>query len=1196
MLFTTVAAAIPFTANAAYSDAASAGTANVPEGFEEANLNSAELEAYIDEYLTYNFSTAAEMLNYELTKGYLYYVNSVGNAYTMFVNKYTGFVYYVNNLTGQILTSNPINPATAAGTQDKEFLMSQISVSFTESANSTSGGEYSSVKWAARRAQISVTAISGGLRVNYTLGDTTTRFLLPGMLTAEAFESTILIPMLDSFEELLIENCGEEYPDENFSFFDNELYTPYEYGCINTVKRTGGLILYLEDMQKIYRKALSTSSAEYQRLNKLYSDIIKIIGAYSLKAPEKYIGQDRYKTELEAMYKNYPITQEGIAVYVYAGSNLPEEKRPLANIIKRNCSEYTFSLMYAQEKEVKYVDNSVQKPVFRCALEYTFNSDNSLSVRLPASSIVFDETVYTLDKITPLQYFGGADMTGDGYVFYPDGSGTIIEFDDFYSSAKTVGIEIEAPIYGLDYCYSKLDNIAGISHRAQVTMPVFGIVNDVKANEAVQQAYGCEKYTNGYFAIIEEGSALATLMVKSGGDAHRFIGSYAYYTPYPSDIYDLSETLSVGSLGIYKIVSKSKYTGSYVTRYVMLGDEAVFGDKAAYDTDYVGMATYYRDYLKNNGVLTALENISADLPLYIETLGAMDIMTRFLSFPVTETIPLTTFENVSQIYEELSACESFVVSKVAEYTQLAANETDDVQKYQYEQQAKRYGDLVGKIQNIRNINFKLTGFANGGMQSTYPAKLKWVKACGGKSGFSELVSTANTVSAQDGYSFKLYPDFDFMYITKTGSFDGIDTDEAASVMVDNRYASKQIYNSVMQEFETFFTLVVSPDAIEGLYEGFEEYYSKFENKNISVSTMGSDLNSNFDKNNPINREQAMVYVEEVLDAMANVNGYEVMVDTGNVYAVEYATHILNMPIDSSHHRYTSYTVPFSALVLHSYVSYTGEPINYSGSPTYDMLRAIENGAALYYIVCFQNTSYMKDDENLNKYFGVDYHNWFDDIVENYAKLNSYIGGLQDYEIVDHDMLLAEREIEESEMAANYVRLETEIIEFLDKQLLAFVDSKLAELKGNEANYDKRIKISVNKDALLAEIADILNVSVDGLSADFTAKFDALVLEYTEFYCGADDAANTVEATFSDFEYGTGEYVTKYTYITDSFALDKDYVYTNYTIDNGNVTMVTYQKGDSTVKFILNYNNFNVTVRLSATEVYELSAYGCVIAD
>lgn len=1202
LIFTMLITALPVTALAAHSESSVSASAKVPADVEEANLNSEQLTEYLTNYLAYNYDTPAQMLSDELKAGYLYYANSSNNQYTIYINKYTGFVYYVNNITGQILTSNPTNPGYLDSTGNiavqrefREQLMSQIIVSFAESANSLNTYNYTSYRWAANRAQIDVTAISGGLRVTYALGDTTARFLLPGQIVATEFESNILRPMIEQYEDLLEEYCSEAYPDENFSFFDNEAYTAYEYECIST-SSSKGLKRYFTDTSKIYSKALNKLSAEYTRIDKLRTDIIKITQAYTAKIPQKYIdsGSDSL---LQNMYKDYPKTKEGVSIYVYTESELNEKKRPLSEIIKRYCPDYTFSMMFAHEKECGYVDDSLQKPVIRCALEYTFNSDGSLSVRLPANAITFDESVYTFKSITPLKFFGAGNMVEDGYMFYPDGSGTIIEFDDFYNveNDKKLALNLSSNVYGSDFCYSKITG----ANREQITMPVYGIVNDVKANPLTAEKYGVSKVRNGFFAVVEEGAALANLGFTTGGSVHSFAGVFATYNPYPSDEYDLSETMSVGSLGTYTIVSESKYTGSYVTRYVMLTDNEVgdkqFGPNAYYETSYVGMATYYRNYLKDNGVLTALEEVSDNLPLYIEALGSMNILTRVLSFPVTKTIPLTTFEEVSTMYEELSKCEEYVVKKVEEFEALAEAEADETQKYQYQRQAERYRELIGEVKNIANINFKLTGFANGGMSSLYPSKVKWEKCVGGRSGFKSLISEAAAISATDGLNFSVYPDFDFMYISNTKAFDGVKEKTDASRMVDNRYASKQEYNSILQTYESFFTLVVNPEALDRLYSKFAGKYSKYDIKNLSVATLGSDLNSNFDEKNPINREQAMGYVSELLDKMANENDYDLMIDTGNIFAVEYATHILNISTDASHFRYSSYAIPFIGMVLHGYVNYAGEPINYSGSPDYNILRAIESGASLYYIVCYQNTSYMKDDMLLSKYYGVDYHNWYDGIVSNYKVLDDAIGDLQKYEIVSHRTLIAERVIEENEEKENYILLENELLVLLDQQLLAATDATLATLKADPANYGKRVKVDLTEnetEALIVAFADILNLTVEELKAsDFDEKVYALIANYEALYAGAEDPAMTVAVVFPAFNYNSN-----YSFITDSCATDSDYKYTNYTIDNGNVTMVTYKNGDSVVRFILNYNNYAVSVRLDSDTVLELGSQSYIRID
>ena len=56
---------------------------------------------------------------------------------------------------------------------------------------------------------------------------------------------------------------------------------------------------------------------------------------------------------------------------------------------------------------------------------------------------------------------------------------------------------------------------------------------------------------------------------------------------------------------------------------------------------------------------------------------------------------------------------------------------------------------------------------------------------------------------------------------------------------------------------------------------------------------------------------------------------------------------------------------------------------------------------------------------------------------------------------------------------------------------------------------------------------------------------------------------------------------------------KDYNKTQYTDNSGGVVMVTYSKGTEEVSFVLNYNTFDVVVRLEGKEPITLPSYGYV---
>ncbi len=1184
----------PITADAAY----------VPDDTAP-QLTSEQVKKIVNDAMKYDFDSAEEMLNYELENKYLISTTSESGEYTIFVNRYTGVLYYRNNLTGQILTSNPYSyqgdSTKRVDDETRKNLLSQINLQFKEI---TSGSEknipYNSTTWAALYGQISTEFIADGIRVNYVLGDTSTRFLLPGRIKADKYEEMILLPLLDKFREKLEEYCGEQYPDTNFSFLDNPNYVSR---TVNGYVNANTVTTYVKDMTKIFKTIYKNAKYyQYTELTELASDITGFRNKYFLNDPAAVKGPTRdtmikdYYTAAGDVDPNLEIFTTLEPIYVFDEGAGIEDKRSYSAKFRKYAGDYSFSDMYADELECGYVDNSGQKPVFRCALEYTFNIDGTLSVRLPANSITFDEAKYTLVSIAPISYFGAGDAMRDGYIFFPDGSGTVIEYGDFYGK---VNVNVSERLYGDDYAYSK---ITGKRHE-QVTMPVYGIVSEVGTNETTKNLTDKATVTNGFFAIIEEGAALATLNYKVGTtNGHPYAYAYTSYTPYPMDIYDLSDQISVGASEEYTMVANTKYNGSYVTKIVMLSDEevgatisAISGGRCNYSpASYVGMANYYREYLKDKGVLESLGSVTDNLPLYIEALGSIEIVDKVLSFPVTKKLPLTRFEDVYTIYEELANCKDKFLEKATEYEEMADEAEDEALAASYKATAKSYREMAKELVDIENVNFKLTGFGNGGMAYTYPTKVRWDKACGGAAGLASLMQKADEISESLNAKLGIFPDYDFMYVNNYEAFDGISTRGNISKMVDNRYASKQTYNSIIGMYESFFTLVVNPGALENLYSKFISQYSKYDLSGVSVSTLGSDLNSNFDEDETVDRHEAMQHVSDVLQSIKYQHEYEIMTDVGNDYVYKYVDHILDACIDSSHTRFSSYTVPFVGMVLHSYVNYTGSAINYAGNAEYDVLRAIESGASLYYILCYQNSAYLKDDPNLSKYYGVDYTTWYDSIVTTYAKLNSQIGDLQKYEIIDHRVIIGERVIDEKEENQNLKLLMDEMLVELGSEIQAALNEANETLLSQNAEVGTPIKLIVDKDAIKAQFNDLLGISdeseineaLEAMLVKFYADIDVIVAEFEDKYAIPEENTKTPY----EIEVSSVEYTSQYSFITDSLATDKDYVRTDFTSDVDNIVIVTYSNGVDTVKFVLNYNIYSVTVNLGDEGVWEIGKY------
>lgn len=1080
--------------------------------------------AYSNEY-----ATGKEYVDDQLAKGHLKLLASSG-GYKLYCNKYTGEVAYENVLTGQVLTTNPYNFSTINERPDAVIkpdpsrndiyatLLSQIEISFVDNAGNTRN--FNSFVEAAARNQINVKYMKNGFRVEYTMGRLDTTYLLPGIVWANDFETYIEQPFLDLLDE--IEN----------------------------------------DLGK-------TSEAYKQTYDKM-----RELTAWYIKVPyDNSSIPKEFRETLKLNYENGNGDKDG---YVYMlnersdGAITNTERAQKEDLVKTYCPDVNYDLLDEMHAKTGYRADVSETPVFRAAIEYVLEEDG-LSVRIPASSIRFDETKYTLQYIKPLQFFGAGDLNNDGYVFYPDGSGAIIRFEEFYDTNNKTAFTLSGTVYGEDFAYYNIDQNS--KHAEIIRMPVFGIVE--------------ENFTsNGFFAILEDGDAMADIATFFGGGQYNFATAYAMVYPRPSDTYNLSEAISVADNKEMTIVSDKKYTGFYKLKYVMLFDKTQLtkgpNEKAnRYPASYSGMAQAYRDYLTNNQVITPLTEAKVQdkkLPLYIETLGAVETVKKILSIPVNVDVPLASFEDVKTMYNQL---------------------------------AKK---------GITNVNFKLTGYANGGLLADYPEDVDWLRAVGGDDGFEDLQEFAK----ENGIG--IYPDFDFAY---AGYDSSVSLKKHAARAVDDRYCSRQVYDPVHQEFVTDFSICIAPDSILKLVDEFTESYSEYNPMGISVATLGSVLNSDFNKDDALNRQEAEKYIKDALASLKK-NYQSVMAEGGNIYSVEYLDHVLNIPLDASNYMYESEAIPFMGMVLHGYVNYTGSVINEAGNSSFQLLKSIENGALLYYMLIYQNSHLLKEDEELSKFYSVRFDIWFNSVVDQYNVLNDAIGDLQLYNIVDHDFLIGERVPTDKEKENIVLDFDALIANNLVKQYNAKVKNERHVLRVKQTVRDLVEAGFTTQDALIKRMTYVLGTLTDADKKLVQDYFDGKITITEDLYhkditvsIDKEKVANAIaaitgtpitaaqEKILDDFaaKYcveGAGDSVIDSIVIseidnplsnkvTNSHAQAGDkYDRTDYTVDSGRIVLVTYAKGDSVVHFVLNYNTFDVTVRLqgiNGDEAFVVSGNG-----
>ena len=996
------------------------------------------------------------------------------DGYQLYVDDVSGEVAFVNTVTGDKIFTNPYDVGASTGSDSTKYeILSQIIVEFTDTTGQTK--IFTSYEQAVLREQIAVEYIKNGIRVEYTIGREQAKTLVPRLISYDRFMDMIWTPLYEEF--------GDEIYNNNTIRAD-------------VAKVQKFLTYYILYAKESLKEKYGMSSEEYKKL----SDALG--GIYD----------DLYSTSANtytSIKEDYKII-DSMEFLVFKPNASEAEIATCEEIILMYCPEYTYEELEYDHSITDYVSQDENPPVFRMALEYTIEEDG-LSVRLPANGVRFNESLYTLESIKILPYMGAGNNAYSGYNFYPDGSGALFEYDDMdYSVTQTV----TGKVYGSDYAYHKISG----AYQETISYPTFGIVENTKYHyysvtdpdtgdvtaeatlsgmivdailahekgettvstkgkemaiasefssvvhypDAVEKIY--EK-KHGFVAIIEEGDALASLTTYHAGPLSAYNTIMMSVTPRPKDSYNLQDSISVGSDSEWTVVSDRKYTGSYTIKYMLLSDTESLDKNTAegtYDASWFGMAVAYRDYLTELGVISKLtdDEILNSIPLYIETFGAVETTEKILSIPVEVMTALTSFDDIEAMYEELAD------------------------------------------QGIKNVNFKLTGYTKGGMFYIVPTRVKFEKAVGGKKGFQELLDYANDVNKEENSNMGIYPDFDIAYEIYDDIFNAYSRFDHAAKTIDDRYASRREYSATMQKYVNNYDLVISPAYFYVIYEKItKNYANKYNNvQGISVSTLGSALNSDFDEDEPYNREDSKTFTTEAFAYLEKTYG-KVMTEKANAYVWQYVDHMLGMALDSSNYSFATYSVPFLGVVLHGSVSFTGEALNMEGDIQYAILKAIENGASPYFILSYRNTHILKEESSLSKYYSVRYDIWKDDIVDVYNTLNEVLADVQNKYITNHEFLTGVRVPDADELEADLLAEYLEAI--MTQENIVSILQKEATLIASEAREAGREAEAYAAEAIVSALASytsaqkLIDAAISREIKD--SYFDDIRKAYVEYY-------------------------------------------------------------------------------------------------
>lgn len=253
---------------------------------------------------------------------------------------------------------------------------------------------------------------------------------------------------------------------------------------------------------------------------------------------------------------------------------------------------------------------------FSISLEYRLTGD-ALEVSMPVSAIK-ENGGGMIYRVQLLPSFGAASQEENGYMVLPNGSGSLMNFNNGKSSNPSYN----QSVYGVD---SGDAGYTRIESTVNARLPLFGICRE----------------EHSILATIERGSSFAQINADVSG---RFNSYNTAYTSYVLRGYDMLSMFGVtGTEADMPVLETDLYDENITVRYTMLPKE---------NSGYVGIANYYRSRLLSEGVLEQKQE-AEDIPFYYDIIGGVKRTTHLLGVKYLEVFPMTTFEEAGDIATEL---------------------------------------------------------------------------------------------------------------------------------------------------------------------------------------------------------------------------------------------------------------------------------------------------------------------------------------------------------------------------------------------------------------------------------------------------------------------------------------------------------------------------------------------------------------
>lgn len=273
-------------------------------------------------------------------------------------------------------------------------------------------------------------------------------------------------------------------------------------------------------------------------------------------------------------------------------------------------------------------------------VQYTLAEDGLLAEIITSEIQELWSERFIIQNITFLPFFGAGGLDDDGYLFIPDGSGALIEFNNLKQSSQSYF----GDVYGKNVINQ--DTKASAMQSELVSLPVFG----VKCNN------------NAFLGVILNGDANSKVYATTSRKTSSYNQVYTSATIREYAIKHMEGRQSFGggqNSRIYEASQNLLENHNYAVKYFFLEPE---------NADYVGMGERYRAFLNERNELKK-SKLAEDKYLVLDVLGAVSIEQYVFGVKMPVVTAMTTYNQLCEIVKELKAngVEKLIINYIGAY-------------------------------------------------------------------------------------------------------------------------------------------------------------------------------------------------------------------------------------------------------------------------------------------------------------------------------------------------------------------------------------------------------------------------------------------------------------------------------------------------------------------------------------------------